>query len=106
MGKLLTKKDLAERWQVSERTIDEYRINGVLNRCQGVPAIRFNPDYIAELENVQLNKYSPFLRRKHELEIEKLQAELQKKDKKIEELKALIAHVQVICTKEIYDLDK
>lgn len=106
MEKLLTKKDLADRWQVTEASIDNWRKNGVIPQCKGLPIIRFSLEQIQELEGIQLDRYSPLLRRKHELEIERLQAELQKKDKKIEELKAVIAHVQVICTKEIYDLDK
>lgn len=42
MEKLLTKKDLAERWQVSERTIDQYREDGVIVPIKGMPCIRFN----------------------------------------------------------------
>lgn len=50
MDKLLTKKDLAERWQVSERTIDEYRTDGIITPIAGLPCIRFNPQYIEKIE--------------------------------------------------------
>ena len=48
MDKLLTQQDLAERWQVSVRAIENWRKEGVLQPAKGVPAIRFTPEYIAE----------------------------------------------------------
>jgi len=30
MNKLLTKRDLAEKWQVSESAIDDYRLKGII----------------------------------------------------------------------------
>jgi len=59
MGNLLTKKDLAEKWQVSEKSIDNWRQDGTVSACKGVPVIRFSPQYIAELEGVKLEKFSP-----------------------------------------------
>ncbi|APC41558.1 histidine kinase [Clostridium estertheticum] len=50
MDKLLNKKDLAERWQVSERTIDEYRLSGIVVPIKGLPCIRFNLQYIEKIE--------------------------------------------------------
>jgi hypothetical protein len=46
----LTKKDLAERWQVDERTIDNYRANGIITAIKGLPCIRFNRQYIEQIE--------------------------------------------------------
>ena len=48
--KLLTKKDLAERWQVSERTIDQYRDSGIIVPVKGLPCIRYNEQYIEKIE--------------------------------------------------------
>ena len=50
MDKLLTKNNLAERWQVSERTIDDYRIQGIVTPVKGLPCIRFNLQYIEKIE--------------------------------------------------------
>ena len=48
--KLLTKKDLAKRWQLSERTIDDYRLSGIIVPIKGLPCIRFNLQYISKIE--------------------------------------------------------
>lgn len=73
--KLLTKKDLAKRWQLDERTIDKYRTEGILTPCKGVLAVRFSPQYITELEGVKLEKFSPIERRRLEIKIEELEQE-------------------------------
>ncbi|QUH20919.1 helix-turn-helix domain-containing protein [Alkaliphilus sp. B6464] len=75
MDKLLTQKDLAEKWQVDVATITKYRNEGVITPCKGIPAIRFSRQHIAELEGVRLEQFSPIERRKLELEIEKLREE-------------------------------
>lgn len=77
MDRLLTRKDLAERWQVTERTIDEYRATGVISQIKGIPAIRFNPQYIAELEGTKIERFSPLERRRLENEIDRLEKENQ-----------------------------
>ncbi|EPY2302365.1 Uncharacterised protein [Clostridium sporogenes] len=78
MNKLLTKKELAERWQVAEKTIDNWRENGVLAPCNGIPAIRFSLQHIAELEGTKVEKFSPIERRRLEIENEKLKQENEK----------------------------
>ncbi len=50
MDKLLTQDDLAERWQVSKKTIEKYRLEGTIKPIEGIPSIRFNPRYIEEIE--------------------------------------------------------
>lgn len=75
MSKLLTQKDLAERWQVSVRAIENWRKEGVLQPAKGIPAIRFAPEYIAKLEGVELKKTSPLRVRQMEREIEALKQE-------------------------------
>ncbi len=84
--KLLTQQDLAGRWQVAVRTIEDYRKTGILTPCKGVPVIRFSEQYIAELEGVKLEKFSPLERRRLEQEIETLKAENDK-------LKGIISRV-------------
>jgi len=78
MEKLLTQKDLAERWQVTTKAIENWRKEGVLKQVEGVPAIRFNLHYIEKLEGTQVEKFSPLERRRLEKENEELKLENQK----------------------------
>ena len=75
MDKLLTQQDLAERWQVSVRAIENWRKEGILQPAQGIPAIRFTAKHIAELEGVELERFSPLEKRRMERELEKLREE-------------------------------
>lgn len=63
MDKLLTRKELAERWQVTPKAIDDWRKRGILTPCQGIPTIRFSIQHIVELEGIKLEKFSPLERR-------------------------------------------
>lgn len=76
--KLLTKSDLAERWKISERTIDDYRKSGIIQSVKGIPAIRFTEQHILELEGVKLDRMSPLEKRRLEFENEKLRVENEK----------------------------
>jgi len=76
--KLLTKKDLAERWQVEERTIDNWRKEGIIQQVKGIPVIRFTEQYIFELEGIKLDKMSPLERKRLEFETDKLRLENEK----------------------------
>ena len=86
MPKLLTQQDLADRWQVTKRTIEKWREEGVLQPAKGVPAIRFTPEYIAELEGIELKATSP-------LQVKRLEREIEDLKKENEELKGIIARV-------------
>lgn len=86
MDKLLTQQDLAERWQVSVRAIENWRKEGVLQPAKGAPAIRFTPEYIAELEGVELKATSP-------LQVKRLEREIDELKKENGELKGIIARV-------------
>ncbi|MBD5642729.1 helix-turn-helix domain-containing protein [Clostridium botulinum] len=78
MEKLLTQKDLAERWQVSVKAIESYRQQGIINPVKGIPSIRFNPQDIAKLEGAKLERFSPLERKRMEREIENLKQENEK----------------------------
>lgn len=78
MDKLLTKKDLAERWQVSVRSIDNWISDGVLQPSKDVPVIRFPERYVLELEGVKLEAVSPLKVRKLERELEEAKAETER----------------------------
>lgn len=75
MSKLLTKKDLAERWQVATVTIDRWINDKVITPVKGIPSIRFTEQHILELEGVKLEKVSPLMYRKLEREKEALEEE-------------------------------
>ncbi|EPY2279552.1 MAG: histidine kinase [Clostridium sporogenes] len=77
-NKLLTQKDLAERWQVSIKAIESYRQQGIITPVEGLPSIRFNPQHIAELEGIKLERFSPLERRRMEREMESLNQENEK----------------------------
>lgn len=86
MGKLLTQQDLAKRWQVSKKTIENYRHDGILQPVKGIPAIRFTEEHILELEGVELQKVSP-------LQVRRLERELEEVKRENEKLKGIIARV-------------
>lgn len=74
-GKLLTQQDLADRWKVTVETITNWRKEGVLTPCKGLPVIRFSLQYILELEGVKLEKVSPLMYRRLERELEETKQE-------------------------------
>lgn len=78
MEKLLTKKELAERWQVTETCIDKYRRDGVLTACKGIPAIRFSMQHVLELEGVKPERFYPLEKKRLEQELEKVTKERDK----------------------------
>lgn len=78
MDKLLTQKDLAERWQVTEESIRNWRNEGIIQTAKGVPVIRFAMQHILELEGVKLEQFSPLLKRRMERELEELREENQR----------------------------
>jgi len=92
--KLLTQQDLADRWQVSIRAIENWRKEGILQPAKGVPAIRFSPEYIAELEGMELKATSP-------LQVKRLEREIEMLKKENEELKGIIAKILAETSKVI-----
>lgn len=71
--KLISIKDLSIRWQKDEGTIRRYVKEGILTPCGGVPGMMFHPEYIAKLEGVELERFSPIEKRRMENEIKILQ---------------------------------
>ena len=97
MDRLLTKKDLAEKWQVSEKAIDDYRAKGIITAVKDLPSIRFTPQHIAEIEGVKLERFSPLERKKLEREVEELKLKLKRAED-------VIAQVQMLSTGHVYNL--
>lgn len=99
MDKLLTVKNLAERWQKDEGTIRRYIKEGTITPCKGVPGTMFSPSYIAKLEGVELERFSPLQKKKMEKEIEELNNQLNK-------YKAIIKRVACIGAESLSLLSK
>ncbi|MDD3225447.1 MAG: histidine kinase [Clostridium sp.] len=98
MEPLITKKDLAKHWQVSEKTIDQYRSNGTIVPIKKLPCIRFNPQYIAKLDEVKLDKHSP-------LEFARLERKNKELQQRVLELESIIAQIHMLST-QIYIKEK
>lgn len=97
MDKLLTQKDLAERWQVSEKTIETYRKEGVITPVSFIKHPRFEPSYIKnmELEGMKLERFSPLERRKLERELEEWKLRAEKAE-------CALAKVNMVITEAVY----
>ncbi|MBU5312300.1 hypothetical protein KQI38_09690 [Tissierella carlieri] len=76
MDKLLTKKDLAERWQVTTATIDRWMSDKIITPVKGIPSVRFSMQHILELEGVKLDRFSPLERKRLEKEKMKLEEKI------------------------------
>lgn len=101
MDKLLTTKDLAERWQVSERTINDYKSQGIITPVKGLPCIRYNSEYISELEGAKLEKLSPLERRKLEREVEEWKERALKAESVLAKLNMVITEAVYVKHKEV-----
>lgn len=97
--KLLSVEELAHRWGKDEGTIRKYVREGIITSCKGVPGIMFHPKYIAELEGVELERFSPLQKRR-------LERELEKAKKENEELKAIIARTQCMLTGAVFEISR
>lgn len=96
MEQLLTKPQLAEHWQVTEKAIENWTKDGLITPCQRVPGrMRFSPRYIAELEGVKLEKHSP-------LEWRRLERELEQWKIRAEKAENVITQINVATTEVIY----
>ena len=87
MNKLLTKQDLAKRWQVSTTTIDRWVDDGVISPVKGLPSKRFSLEEVLKLEGIEISKLSPLERKRLLKEIERLEKEKEELEKENEELK-------------------
>ncbi len=91
--KLLTKKDLAERWQVTTTTINRWISDKIITPVKGIPSIRFSMDHILELEGVKLDRLSPLERRRLEKEKMELEERIIALERENTEMKEYIKNV-------------
>lgn len=86
MDYVLTRKELADRWKVTVKTIISWENQGVIQRIDNIPEPRYSLSHIQELEGVTLDKFSPLERRKcmeKIRELEKEKDEIQEKYNKM-----------------------
>ncbi|MBK5243354.1 histidine kinase [Clostridium sp.] len=76
MDMLLTQKNIADRWQLTVRAVENCRKAGVITAVKGVPGIRFNLHHIEAIEDTKPDRFSPLERRKLEREIDQLKQKL------------------------------
>ncbi len=100
---LLTKKDLAEKWQVSMPTIDNYISDGIITPIKNIPSIRFNPQYIAELEGVKLEKHSPLEWRRMERALEHWKVRAERAEMALRKINITTTEA-IICEKEAFQI--
>lgn len=66
---LLSREDLAQRWNVSTRCIQRYEEDGIITRVSKLPTPRYNINHIIKLEGTELEPLSPLERRRMQQEI-------------------------------------
>ncbi len=69
MDKVLTKKDIADIFQVSLQTVDEWEEKGAIKRLPKLPGHpRYSAKQIAVLADMDMDAFNPFLLKKAERE--------------------------------------
>ena len=91
--KLFTKQDIATRWKLTIKTINTYIADGILIPAKGIPSIRFTPQHIAELEGIEINKFSPLERKRMLREVKELENKITDLENKNLELKEYVASI-------------
>lgn len=84
---LISREELAQRWDITTRTVINYEQEGVITRIPGIPAPRYNMQEILKLEGAELNPLSPMERRRLEKEIEQVKKERDLYKSKVENAK-------------------
>lgn len=74
---LLSKQELAERWEISISTLDRRIKDGIIKPIKGFKSPRFHINDILKAEGTDVSKMSPFERRKLERRIKQLEEEKQ-----------------------------
>ena len=72
---LLSRDDLATRWNTSVKSIQRYEEDGIITRVPKLPVPRYNINQILKLEGTELNPLSPIERRRMQNRIEELEKE-------------------------------
>lgn len=93
---IINRKDLAKRWGLSERGIEEYEKKGVITRLKKFDKVHYSMAQIIEIEESK-DYITTYEARAYKKECEKLREELQK-------LKSEIAQVHTITINSMFRL--
>lgn len=83
---LLSKKDIVERWDTSESTINRYISDGILVPVKNLPCVKFHIKHVMELEGVELTEVNPIYVKKVERENEALKYRVQELEKVLRDI--------------------
>jgi DNA-binding XRE family transcriptional regulator len=73
---MISRETLAQRWDLTTRTVINYEAEGVITRNPNIPVPRYSMNEILKLEGADLNPLSPLERRRLNKQIEDLEKEL------------------------------
>jgi len=86
---LLSREELARRWNVTVTTIINYENSGVITRNPKIPTPRYSLQEIAKLEGTDLNPMSPMEKRRLQKEIEDLNKKLERQSEQLRKYASL-----------------
>lgn len=89
-NRLLTKKELAEFLAVDEDTVAKYEKEGIIHRAKGIKSPRYSPRFIAELMEIDLSEFNPFLLKIEQKKNQELEQENAMLRGKLEQIQKLI----------------
>lgn len=78
-SRLLTKPEVCEFLQIDESTLARYEKQGIIRRAKCIKQARYSPKLIAEIMEIDLNEFNPFLLKQE-----------QKKNKELEQENAML----------------
>jgi predicted site-specific integrase-resolvase len=97
---LLSKKQLAKRWEISISTLDRRIREGLISPVKGHKTPKFNMDDVLKAEGTDNSKLSPFERRrleKEKSELEQRIVELEEENRRIKrQLTNVVAEIMPI----------
>jgi hypothetical protein len=103
-AQLLTKKDLAARWQLTEQTINQYVKEKRITPVKGLPCVRFNLQHIMKLEQTEIERYSLTEFRNIEQKLNKTKNELEEVAAERDYLINVLAEMDVSMSKFRYKM--
>lgn len=89
--KLISRKNLADRWEISVQTVIVYEAEGIITRIPSLPTPRYKISEIEKIEGIEENPLSPIERRRLEKENKDLRDQLSFVNK-------LISNISLQCT--------
>ena len=93
--RLFTKQELASRWQVTPRTIENWTKEGIVSPVKNLPVMRFSEKHILEVEGTKMEATSP-------IRVRRLERELESVKKENEELRNILLGIAKETSKLIY----